>query len=828
VADSTAVIDGAGTRRTMGRGRVRLLAVLGSLLIIVASVGWWLDTRVIDHQGFGDVVAQSTQQSEMRDYIGDQASLRLARTSNFVSAARPVVSDAIASAVATPPVEQAIRDFAIRAHEQVFQARAARRVDLNSEEVSTTIRSALQSINPALAKKLPANVLSASASISQNRVVDVLFRLSSWIWLWIPLGITGAALLIWALSRAADPVAAVRTVGVVMAISGALLVGVGASTPVVGNVVAPDDPGRAGAIGAFVAVLVGRLTGAGGAMVVLGLALALAPGRDGGDLAARWQRTRDWIAAKRLQAGWRFAGGVALVLVAWSFLTRTTSSARTVVTLVALGLLYAGVVVCLRASGVLRPAAAIPRLKKRWVVAVAASMLVVLAGAGSGAVALAASTYQEPRANALLQGCNGYFELCAQPMDQIVWPASHNAMSSAAYDFLSAEHTITIPEQLNAGARFLMLDVYYGYDDDGLVRTNLAGGVDRKQLEKERGKEAVDALQRVGALTGTADVSGKKQELYFCHDLCELGAVKAVDVFADINRFLDVNLTDIVVLDFEDYVRPKDLKAALVDSGLWDRVRTVSPGELTNSSLGEMLSPDEKDDTENPRRVVTVSEKHGDVYRWLPPTNSLFEETPYTFAAIRAFSCKPNRGGTGKPMFLINHWLRPDGPPDPVEAGQVNARKVLLDRFRTCARTRQRLPNVMAVDFTAIGDLYRTVNDLNAAIGVVSEATPSIDKAIEKALASGEISEAQATEIRGYRRLPQMSRARALSILGPAARFVHRPLVLDDFECENGIAEDPQTQCGTPDPDDDTTGSTSTTGPPADDSTTTTTTLPSG
>ncbi len=105
-------------------------------------------------------------------------------------------------------------------------------------------------------------------------------------------------------------------------------------------------------------------------------------------------------------------------------------------------------------------------------------------------------------------------------------------MSSSAYNFFGAEHTITIPEQLNAGARLLMLDVYYGYDDNGLVRTNLAGGVDRKTLEKERGKEAVDALDRMGALTGTADTSGKKQDLYFCHDFCELGAVKATDVLS--------------------------------------------------------------------------------------------------------------------------------------------------------------------------------------------------------------------------------------------------------------------------------------------------------
>ena len=115
-----------------------------------------------------------------------------------------------------------------------------------------------------------------------------------------------------------------------------------------------------------------------------------------------------------------------------------------------------------------------------------------------------------PKANEAHSGCNGYFELCAQPIDQIVWPASHNAMSSSAYNFLGAEHTITIPEQLIVGARFLMLDVYYGYDDNGLVRTNLAGGVDRSSSRRTRGKAAVDSLQRVGALTGTADTSGQE------------------------------------------------------------------------------------------------------------------------------------------------------------------------------------------------------------------------------------------------------------------------------------------------------------------------------
>ena len=73
-----------------------------------------------------------------------------------------------------------------------------------------------------------------------------------------------------------------------------------------------------------------------------------------------------------------------------------------------------------------------------------------------------------------------------------------------------------------------------------------------------------------------------------------------------------------------------------------------------------------------------MSEKHGGAYKWLPPTYSLFEETPYTFTSIKDFTCSAEAGQTGKPMFLLNHWLRPNGPPDPVEAAHVNSRKVLL------------------------------------------------------------------------------------------------------------------------------------------------------
>src|SRR4051794_352747 len=581
-----------GRGEGFGRWVVRGLAVLGALLMVLGAFGWWLSTRVIDADGFADVVAKSSQRVEVRDYVADQATLRLARTSNFVSAARPVVSDAISAAIATPPVEEAVRDFAQRAHEQVFQARGARRVDVNSQQASVSIRSALETINPRLAKKLPANVLDATTSISQSDTVDLLFRTSGWVEdLYLPVFLVGVGLMILAMVKARERVRAIRTVGVTLAVAGGLLLGVGLATPAFASVAGTAvDPLRGDAVAAFIAVLVGRLIGAGQLFFVLGLAVALAPGHDGGDLRDRVARVRAWFAEKRTSRRWRFAGGFALMVLALAALTVPLDLLRLVVIIGALLVLYVGVVVCLRAAGLMATDHSIPRLHKREVFGAFAAVVVAAALTAFVAVGIVAQNTSEPRANPSNQGCNGYIELCPEPLNQIVWPASHNSMASAAYDFLGAEQTETIPDQLNAGIRFLMIDAYYGYDDKGLVRTNLAGGVKRDNLRSERGDEAVHELDRLGALTGVADTSGKKQDVYFCHDFCELGAIPSKQVFNDIDASLSRTLTDVVVVDVEDSVRPKDLKQALIDGGLWDRVWKPSPKQYGWPTLEQMVT----------------------------------------------------------------------------------------------------------------------------------------------------------------------------------------------------------------------------------------------
>lgn len=518
-----------------------------------------------------------------------------------------------------------------------------------------------------------------STTISQSSEVDLLFGLSAVVdGLSIPVMLFGIVLLVLACAKARDRVHAVRTVGILMAVAGALLLGFGASSPVLAVFTGTDDPAREGAV---------------------------------------------------------------------------------------------GVVFVLRTTGRLTPGQVTVPIRKRRLVGVAAVMVLAFVGTTGVSVALVNRSVTTPTADPDFYGCNGYVELCLQPLDQVVWAGSHNAMNSAAYDFFAAEHTITIPEQLNAGARFFMVDAYYGYDDNGIVRTNLAGGVDRKQLEKERGKAAVRELGRLGALTGTADTSGTKDDVYFCHDFCELGAIPAQEILTDIRVFLERHLTDVVAIDVEDYITPEDLRAALEEAGLLERVFIPEPGATELPTLGEITAP-KPGEYEQKRRLIVMTEKARSRYPWQLRTYDAFEETPFDFQQIDEFNCLPNRGGTGKPLMLVNHWLRPDGPPDPAKAAKVNSQATLTRRLQQCLFDRGRIPNVLAVDFTAIGDLYETVNRLNAAIAKVTGLTAYETDLLAR---SDEFSEEEKREITGFHRLPKISDAKALAFLGPGAALLVQP-----------------------------------------------------
>ncbi|MDH4351003.1 MAG: hypothetical protein OEW56_07635, partial [Gemmatimonadota bacterium] len=122
-------------------------------------------------------------------------------------------------------------------------------------------------------------------------------------------------------------------------------------------------------------------------------------------------------------------------------------------------------------------------------------------------------------------------------------------------------------------------------------------------------------------------------------------------------------------------------------------------------TLREMIERDQ-------RLVIMGENQTGDI-PWYLPAYAVMQETPYTFHAPEDFSCSRNRGDRESPIFLMNHWIESTPAPRPSSAEIVNAADFVVARARECRRTRGKLPNVIAVDFAATGDVVRAAAVLN-------------------------------------------------------------------------------------------------------------------
>jgi hypothetical protein len=116
--------------------------------------------------------------------------------------------------------------------------------------------------------------------------------------------------------------------------------------------------------------------------------------------------------------------------------------------------------------------------------------------------------------------------------------------------------------------------------------------------------------------------------------------------------------------------------------------------------------------------VLVLSEHFGDAPRpegyqdgW-----AVVQDTPYAFKTradlLADASCATNRGQGNAPMFLVNNWV-PSQTPSQSIAADVNAYDALLARVRRCQQLRGLFPNIIAVDFSEKGDLFRVVDAVN-------------------------------------------------------------------------------------------------------------------
>jgi hypothetical protein len=112
------------------------------------------------------------------------------------------------------------------------------------------------------------------------------------------------------------------------------------------------------------------------------------------------------------------------------------------------------------------------------------------------------------------------------------------------------------------------------------------------------------------------------------------------------------------------------------------------------------------------QRLVVLAENNGGGAPFYNRGFDLYQDTSYEVKSIDAFTCSLNRGSPTNPLFLLNHWID-HSPASQAEAAEANGYEFLLARAQQCQQERGHVPNIIAVNFSEVGDVVRVAAQLN-------------------------------------------------------------------------------------------------------------------
>ena len=692
----------------------KLCIVLGALVAGLAGFFVITTRGILNANRFADNVATSLGDDRVASFVSDQITDAIIASRPNLLAVRPVLVGTVESVVRSRPF-RAIVERSARATHRFFFEQAGQEIIISLPDVGTIVRGAVSQASPDLAAKIPPGIEAQLTSGKVGKSITQFIKLWKMgdrllILSWIMFDL-GLALLIVGIALAPNRQVGLRDAGIALvAVALAYLAVVPASRLVI-MAVFHGNQELGGFVHGVIKAFLHRLRGGAVVLGAPGL-LLLAAGTatlDRVDPLVIGRETVKLLTTPPSRTGLKLLWVLGLLLLGVVALVWPLQLVYGLIVLLGIGLVQGGLRELFRMiPGRMRAMAAMGSETEaagasRWGSLVSVAVVIFGISGLAAWLVLRGGEASATNASVVPATCNGSTALCDRTVDEIVWPAAHNAMSNATVEgWMFPHHPHDMVQMLDDGIRALAIDIHYGIPTAGRVKTDIDHEVSsRDKIAQAMGDSGVAAAMRIrDRMVGQAE---GPQGLYFCHGFCELGGYLVGPEFTRIREWLDRNPGEVIMMVIEDYVTVQQMDSLFKASGLFEYVYT---GSVTNwSTLRDMIAA-------NQRLIVFIESGHPGI-AYMRPAFATFQETPYTFHKPEDFSCRPNRGGTNGNMFLMNHWIETTPAPRPTNADSVNAYDFLLARARKCERERHHLVNLLQVDFYSNGDVVRVARTLN-------------------------------------------------------------------------------------------------------------------
>jgi hypothetical protein len=714
VSEATAQPAEARPPRRARTGASIVLAILAAAAVLAGGTCVYLRTQILDSSSFADRTVAALKHEPVRRVVAREITVQaIDQGSSDLIAARPLITSIVETLVSTTQFRGLIHTVADQAHRLLFD-RGGGNVAFSLADAGTVVISALNTLAPDVAKKVPRNLDATLLDLrSQSFAVKTLRAGETIRTLAIVLPLLALLLLALAIAVAPRRRLAVTRCAVALAVAGLamfadlLLLRHATLTNLYGSEELSNVDVRAAA-GALWDSYVGELSEWALALAAIATVIAAAsasvlrPYTAGAKIA----RLRTRLFVPRSQRG-IVLRGLAALAAGLLLIAEPTFVLDLLVVVCGVLLVYFGAGELLSAAGVAPDDERTSLRRSRSGLAAAAIALGLLIG--GVAVALGSSSVDGPLAHGPLT-CNGYAQLCARRLDQVVFAGTHNAMSAAdTPGWLIANQSRSIARQLDDGIRAFKISTHYGIGKaPGHVRTDIAAEGERvNRVSEKLDPQGRSALERFSASIGFGSSKGSvkgKPEVWLCHSLCELGATKMVTFLETMRKFLQKNPGNVLILFDEDYVSEGSLERVFKASGLYSHLAVLRHGQQM-PTLGELIRSQHN-------VLVFTQEPVSGKHPWNMNGFDFIQDTPLGAVKPKQFSCALYRGLKSNPLLTMNDWADVF-PPRRSPNVALNKRSFIVKRARQCETERHHLPNLILTDYYDSGDVVGAARVLN-------------------------------------------------------------------------------------------------------------------